>query len=67
MEDDEYSRSSVLRQHSTVPGLVSVPSGSLPDELIRRLSVYDPVSTSWRSPYPILLHCGRQSGAGCEI
>ena len=41
-----------LRQHSSlVPGLVSVPSGSLPDELIHRLSVYDPVSCSASSWY----------------
>ena len=38
-------RSFVLRQLSSVaPGLLAQPSGSLPDELIRRLSVYDPVS-----------------------
>jgi hypothetical protein len=42
MEDGD--RIYVLRQQSAVVGLVSVPSASLPDELIRRLSIYDPVS-----------------------
>lgn len=49
--DEEEQKTYVLRQPSTVPGLVSVPSASLPDELIRRLSVYDPVSV------PLLRSC----------
>jgi len=46
MEDDEHTRFYVLRQPSIVPqGMVSMQSGgSLPDELIRRLSIHDPVS-----------------------
>ena len=45
MEEDEQRAGGYgLRQPSIVPGLLSQVSGSLPDELIRRLSVYDPVS-----------------------
>ena len=46
MNDEDEQRTPALRQASTVVGLISVPSGSLPDELIRRLSVYDPSSSN---------------------
>jgi hypothetical protein len=44
MEDND--RVYVLRQQSVIGGIISVPSASLPDELIRRLSIYDPVSAT---------------------
>lgn len=45
MEEADYLRAGLTMGGLPLgnPGLFSVPSGSLPDELIRRLSVYDPV------------------------